>query len=1644
MEKIIAERVDRWKKKLIDLTKRNRLISFRPTKVTTIRIVDEQPPEVFATIVTELKAMDFLPMPERKEKEEGEEPKENEAEEENKIETQTKEFEKYDKEKLADKHVDIHLQSNLVKERLAKNLFRIHSSAASVMEEQGYNVLFLAVGFLEWYEAASSDVKIKSPLALIPVELTRSSAKGVYKIKYNEDSILLNPALRQKLSLDFRINLDDLEDDTEKKDLLKVFSDIQEKIEHKERWRVTNDIFLGLFSFAKFMMYKDLEANLESILGNEVVQTICGQEIHKRESLDSLCSWEELKEAIKPQKIFQILDADSSQQRAITVVKKGNNLVIEGPPGTGKSQTIANIIAELLAEGKKVLFVSQKMAALEVVKKRLEVVGLGDFCLELHSRKANKKRVIEELADSLTKSQQLDHKHDQDLLKLEHLKEELDIYAREVGTPFGALGMSPYEAMGIVASMPEILDLEFILKEADQWDEKRVLHGYELLDKLSTNLSHINNPMLHPWCGSRLTTEFSYQDKIKIKEAINSVYEANKKLQNNVQQLSEASCFKKPDTYRGIEAILDGTSVLVALPCTVIELLKNTNWGDLSAKTDKIVSDVKNFCDFKESIKNKFDLSFLEENPRAILEGYKDCIGKFLCFFSSSFHKNRRKVKRHKNKEYKPKLEKIVEDLERICEAKKWAENIDGYDDLGRKLFGELWVGRNSEGSKLEKFSTWVGKFHKHMEEDHFTEDIFSKVINKELATNEINTLRKNVEKDRDYHGNVVENFFKAIKFNIAEGLRCELNDFSLESLDRKITGMAESIESIGPWLSYQDSLKKCQDFEFEDFLNICKKHNIPHEKLANTFKCQFLRCWLDAAFFERKSLKQFLGMNHERLIEQFRELDSKQIELAKARLKHRLSGKVDTSWEGSSGSERGILDREARKRKSHKSLRKLFKEIPNILCVLKPCLMMSPLTVAQFLDPTLYKFDLIIFDEASQIPPEDGVGAIIRGGKVVVAGDTKQLPPTSFFQSAVMTPEDDSEDLDEYIPSDLDSILDECATSGFPECMLLWHYRSRHEHLIAFSNKHLYKNNLYTFPSCEHESDVLGINFHYLSNTHYERGKVGANFDEAREVAKAVFQHFRNHPDKSLGVGTFSVRQKFAVEDAIEELRKKDPTLEEVFIEGKEEHFFIKNLETIQGDERDVIFISVGYGKNTSGTLPMNFGPLNQDGGERRLNVLVTRARYRVEIFSSIRGSDFDLSKTNSEGVHLFKKYLDFAEKGESALIQEITEDEAAIADSPFEEAVFDALTRKGIKTKKQVGCSGYKIDLAIVSKEKPGEFVLGIECDGATYHSSKTARDRDRLRQQVLEQLGWNMYRIWSTDWFKNPKHELEKTIDVIEKAHAGGLKKKALSKKGHEIEYVHPFERPSTFSKQVIPYEITPIARMSEFDSHDFYNYGSTKEIAKKLELVINTEGPIHKDEAIRRVAQFWGFSSTGSRIKERLQDAVGFLKRDKKIRVKGDFYWSKDIETPKIRDREDAEGISRKITSICPEEIEEASLFVLSKEYGIPESDLIVQTAKILGYKRVTEDMSKYISKSLKKCKDSGYIIKKGDKLLVNPEMIRGIKAKFKEINDKIILKCPECSQKLRLPLYKTKTLTVKCPKCNSKFSFNYKQFRNFGQ
>lgn len=1556
MPSITEERLNRWKDKLIDLSKRNRLLNFKLTKVTTIRIIDELPPEVFRIMVAENKIMEFLPTDLDEEEKEF-----SDNELKNNREKNSVEYNGYSQKSLDEKHVDKCLQTNLGKIQLHKNLFRIFSKASSVMEEQGHNVLYLALGCLEWYESQDSDVKLVAPLILIPVELSRKSVKSHFKIGFTGETPILNPALVVKLANDYNIKIDPLPEDTEEIDLNVVYKRLQKSLSNFKRWTIANDIYLSLFSFAKFVMYKDLENNFITAKENAIIKIISGSDEHSdKVSLGIGCEPKELEQHFPPLKTFQVLDADSSQQQAILSVKNGDSLLIEGPPGTGKSQTISNIISECLMQNKKVLFVSQKMAALEVVKARLDGAGLGDYCLELHSRKTDKKSIIKELARVLELQEKLDHNHDDELLKLEELREELGLYVKELSMPFGKLEFTPFQAFGILASHADIEDIGFVFDSPQMWDKKRYNYCCDLLANFSHCLANIQNPSHHPWYGCNIT-ELSYEQKVQIKEVMEHIDTSYNELGIYKEKLANAISYVNPSTFDELSYLVDAANIILHSPKPSKAVLKNNRWNSLGKDIVDVIDTVKRFNQFKNDLKGKYDIAiiFLDINP--ILDRYINYSkSSFLFFLLPEFWKDKEVINKYKLVKRRIGLKEVVSDLEIIKSGKLTAEKIDTLAILGKELFGDMWKDRETEWEPLDAFSKWIVRFRHHVIEKHFKETIFETSAQSILDKENTEALCVKVTEEHKRLSSYIDSLISVVELNCEEAFCQKLSEIPLEKLYKKVMAMKNTLDNVDFWLRYQLSLAACEEEGLKGFIQKILNIQLSTDRIVATFKCQFIKSWISCVFTARLHLKKFYGANHEKLIEEFRNLDEKQLKLARVRIQHLLTGNIKIGENISNGSEIGILLHESRKMRAQKPIRRLFKEIPRLIASLKPCLMMSPLTVAQFLDPTQLRFDVVIFDEASQIPPEDSIGSIIRGMQVVVAGDSKQLPPTSFFQSEVLTLEDSEEDSEEIILSDLDSILDECAaTNRFPKTMLRWHYRSRHESLIAFSNRNLYDDRLNTFPCPEDESSSLGIKFRYIPSAVYGRGAGGANIDEAREIAKAALKHFKEHPNQSLGVGTFSIRQKYAIEDAIEDLLRKDNSLESLFAPDRPEHFFIKNLETIQGDERDVIFLSIGYGKDQGGRLSMNFGPLNQIGGDRRLNVLITRARLKIEVFSSIKGDDFDLSRTDSRGVHLLKKYLDYAEKGRISLEQETDEKFGAMSESPFEEAVYNALANRGVNVKKQVGCSGYRIDLAVVDDNNPGRYILGIECDGANYHSCATTRDRDRLRQYILEDLGWNIYRVWSTDWFKNFKVELDKLLAVIEKCKTGELKKIKPTNDYTIILKDTPQKELFSITPSITPYIITPINEI--YPILEFYVAGLDRR-AKVFKAVVQFESPIHKEVAERRFVQHWGVGAIKSRIRTVLKDTEDFCINKKMIVKKGNFFWSAKMTIPLVRSR-DSEEAPKEIEYVAPEEICEAAIIALKQEYSMPKEDLITKIANIFGTNRVTENTAKYIFKSL---------------------------------------------------------------------------------
>ena len=530
-------------------------------------------------------------------------------------------------------------------------------------------------------------------------------------------------------------------------------------------------------------------------------------------------------------------------------------------------------------------------------------------------------------------------------------------------------------------------------------------------------------------------------------------------------------------------------------------------------------------------------------------------------------------------------------------------------------------------------------------------------------------------------------------------------------------------------------------------------------------FERSFRRNLFFAAIENEPNLREFFGREHNERIDRFREVDEKIAGLVRELIRARLAAGIprDQVKDDVPKAEIGLLRHEIGKKMRHIPVRQLLNRIPNLLPRLKPCVLMSPLSVAQYLEPSHAIFDVVIFDEASQIPVWDAIGAIARGRQLIVVGDPKQLPPTNFFNSAG----DDEDSLAPEEFKDLESILDELITNGLRHKRLQWHYRSRHEGLIAFSNRQYYENELLTFPSAE--TTVGGVRFIHLPEARYDKGKSRTNRKEAEAFVKELVARLRNSEGTrhSYGVVTFSLAQQQLIENLLDEERRKYPEIEVHFgdeppVEG--EPVFVKNLENVQGDERDVIFFSICYGADETGRVAMNFGPLNRDGGERRLNVAITRAKHEVVVFSGLRADQIDLTRTRARGVRDLKYFLDYAERGPSALAAATSASANGDPDSEFEQMVADRLRAAGYEVHHQVGCSGYRIDLGILDHKKPGRYQLGVECDGATYHRAATARDRDKLRQAILEGLGWTLYRIWSTDWWHDSEAETKKLLAFI----------------------------------------------------------------------------------------------------------------------------------------------------------------------------------------------------------------------------------------------------------------------------------------
>lgn len=1566
----IKELLNSSRQELLDLSTRNRLLSIPvgSKSARIIEVVDELGDQTVKTLVVDKKTMSFAPgRPSRKEasKVNGQDAN-REAEQE---EALPQPEDDVDPETgLAKRHTDSKLQTMLTPEGLQGRLLNLFYDAHSMIEEQGVNILYLAVGHLKWFEAEQSDSPRFAPVILIPVELIRKSASERFHMKWNEDDLEENLSLKAKLKADFKIELPDFPDGDDF-DVAQYFENVRKAIGALKGWEVLpNSITLGFFSFSKFLMYRDLDADNwpedGMLLSHPLIRGLLQDGFPNEEPLPSADT--NIDELIPVEKLDHVVDADSSQTRAIDAARKGRNLVIQGPPGTGKSQSIVNIISTAVLDGKKVLFVAEKLAALEVVKRRLEREGLGALCLELHSNKSNKRAVIEEIARSWELGRPAKNGLEGRLPLLGQKREFLNKHAKLLNEPFGSGGLTPYFIIGSLAALGDRAKgaTGVLLIGVEGWSREACNEARKIVGELAARIEIMGQPSLHSWRGVCRETILAI-DQDELTSKINLTWGYLGQLQDVVNRLSAALNQPAPDTLAAVDRQRMLAEYILKAPAIDRQALCSSIWD---SSIEHLYELMRQGIDFNRILKEvgeqALDLAWSQDFSAA-REHIATQGRSFLRYFNSDYRKSIREVRNLLKLKLTASCEEKLALIDRVIIGQKALRYIRQGEGIARSAFGYVWEAERTDWGKAGSILDWVSQEKTFGLDSHFHQT-FAKLEHSfiEKLAGELTDCLAKCRRE-------LADLFEWLKLDLAMAFpRDKIDLILLKGISERCEVWLSSLEDLSRWNSYFLRASLARERGLEDLVKRLESGAILSSAALDAFDRAYFSQLLRAVVKDRPEIGKFDGASQESLINDFRELDRDRLLLSKYRVLSKHYEGMPPSSGGIGPS--GIVKSELERKRGHRSVRKLLKDAGSIVQDIKPVFMMSPLSVAQFLEPGAVHFDLLVIDEASQVQPVDAFGAIARCKQVVVVGDSKQLPPTKFFNRIVSesVEDEDAASSGAAQAKDIESILGLCSARGLPSSMLRWHYRSRHHSLIAVSNHQFYGNDLFIVPSPFSTSSALGLKFNHVPDGVFDSGNTGTNRIEAKVVCRAIIEHARKFPNLSLGVAAFSVRQRQAILDELELLRRECPDTESFFSGNPDEPFFVKNLENVQGDERDVIFISVGYGKDVHGFMAMRFGPLSNEGGERRLNVLISRAKQRCEIFSSITADDIDLARASGQGVASLKVFLTFAKTGLLAIAKRSGKEE----DSPFEEAVRRSIEALGYEIHPQVGIAGFFIDLAVLDKGGSGRYVLGIECDGATYHSSRSARDRDRLRQAVLEDHGWIIHRIWSIDWFQRPQEQVRKVVAAIEKAQI--ILAEVKNDPKPEVSVTIEFDSGESITRESkpeedeaaisVPYKESSFSVPKGRDPHEV----SKAEMGNIVFRIVAEEGPIHEDEVIVRVRDLWGLNRAGNRIQDAVTAAARSLLVSRRCSRESGFLYVAGNKIA-IRNRESVSSPSlRKPEMISSMEIRTAILALIDTYHGGTRKEIPFAVARLLGFKTTGSQMKEMIEGEIKKLLKDG--------------------------------------------------------------------------
>lgn len=1163
------------------------------------------------------------------------------------------------------------LARNLPDEELESKVLGILRRAQANQEEKGLTTMFVPLGMASW-KAADDGRDTDAPVLLLPVGLEMKGHSGTISV-HRSGPVQANLVLLHVLETEFGVSVSSEKvlshlqghEEGEIFDPSPVYEFFNEACTSIPEFRTRDVAILGNFAFQKMAMVRDLQESSGFLASSDIIAALAG-DAEAKQSIGGKTQNPDPKEfdTIPPQSEFLVLDADSSQQSAISAVLANQSAVIHGPPGTGKSQTIANLVASLAANGKRVLFVAEKRAALQVVLKRLQQVGLDKIAIDLHGADVSPKRVMEQVAAALTAVRQAipvdcEQMHQRYVERRNRLNRHVESLHRRRKPS----GMSVYELQGALLR----------LQSEVQSDTR--------------------------WRGPELT---------KIEQATPA---KARDLLREARGLASLCLRTDPSPWNGV-SLVDGAAAQQAVDLAVRSSQAFPQWMSSLAdlvqvvhfRTPTSLNDAKELYSLLAAVTKTLDLY----SPEIFTQNIQEII----CALAPG-----------KNGGIRAILSWCTNGEYRRARSESFRFRITGKVS-SRQLFAELTA---AEDQRL-KWADLSGRASLPQKVPSFPESR----TKLESVMTDLAGLTSVVPK-KDFDSLPLVEVFTYIN--------ALANDRLTPMKLPRLWEIERGLERCGVGKLVQELRAK----------------KIVPQKWDSAFDQSWYSSCLEAAQAEDPEIAGFNGRTHDEFVREFKELDRERIRVAAARVRRTYAERA-ISVMNERKTEEYTIRSETEKRRRHKSLRALFSETREVLTAVCPCWMASPLSVSQLLDTTRC-FDFVIFDEASQVLPEDAIPAIMRGAHLVVAGDRWQLPPTTFFASA----DNDElfEDESNIATEGFESLLD--TTNAFmPSWYLDWHYRSRDEALISFSNHHVYKDRLVTFPGPGGSPAIQHV---LVDQSLGLDGQEESSAAEVNKVVGLILEHAEKRPSESLGVIAMGIRHADRIQRALDQALVKRPDVGQFFDASAEERFFVKNLERVQGDERDAIILTVGYGKDRGGNLPFRFGPLLSFGGQRRLNVAITRARQSMTLVSSFSHLDMDLAKVKPRtGVELLRFYLEYAASGGKRLCDVVS---TSFPMNSFEAEVFDVLESKGIPLVPQVGASSYRIDLVALHPKQQGRYVLAIECDGASYHSSPTARDRDRLRQQQLENLGWRFHRIWSTDWFMRKDEEVGRALTAYANA-------------------------------------------------------------------------------------------------------------------------------------------------------------------------------------------------------------------------------------------------------------------------------------